>query len=438
MQMNGFVLILDLYSVKCNLMPQKQYINADTSRKVVIMKSTSERNTYFQKLYPTVNNDDLLEFRIPPNQKSNMCLSNVLLRFIIRLPQPSEANVELLPENYLGAKQFSSLEVRINGEAVTRRNCANEYLHSVNFQYLTNFATDYVTTSCGTLGIFDDAGWNTADLTDPKHGATKKSQLVESRSGVNDDFVYEIVMPLDSCVFTSNQRLPTKTPIELSFERCKSSLSTLLTGETRTTIRNVLELEDAFLLVPYTTDLEMEEMEKTISTTSVKVKYDDYSINRFNISKDSPNVRIANALTGTLPRKIFFGLMPLEHFTGDFKENSTAFKRHGVKKATLYVDGNVLSGYPMSVSDNTLTIPYIRFQENINRFMNCYSSRSISQKDFSDFCFLFSAEMDACSSGSITFEFDFDETPVDDLVLVTCSIHDRTIEFDSFRNFQLI
>ena len=134
----------------------------NTSRKTVIMKSATERNTYFQKLYPTVNNDDLLEFRIPPNQKSNMCLSNVLLRFIIRLPQPSEANVELLPENFLGAKQFSSLEVRINGEAVTRRNCANEYLHSVNFQYLTNFATDYVTTSCGTLGIFDDAGWNTA------------------------------------------------------------------------------------------------------------------------------------------------------------------------------------------------------------------------------------------------------------------------------------
>ena len=410
----------------------------NTSRKTVIMKSVTERNTYFQKLYPTVNNDDLLEFRIPPNQKSNMCLSNVLLRFIIRLPQPSEANVELLPENFLGAKQFSSLEVRINGEAVTRRNCANEYLHSVNFQYLTNFATDYVTTSCGTLGIFDDAGWNTADLIDPKNGAFKKEQLVDSRSGVNSDFVYEIVMPIDSCVFTSNQRLPTKTPIELSFERCKSTLSTLLTGETRTIIKNVLELEDAFLLVPYTTDLEMEEMEKTISTNSVKVKFDDYVINRFNIPKDSPNVRIANALTGTLPRKLFFGLMPLESFTGDFEKNSTAFKRHGVKKATLCVDGNVLSGYPMTVSDNTITIPYIRFQENINRFMNCYSSRSISQLDFRNFYFLFSAEMDCSTSGSITIEFDFDETPTTDLVLVTCSIHERTIEFDSFRNFQLV
>ena len=410
----------------------------NTTRNAVIMKSASERNTYFQKLYPTVNNDDLLEFRIPPNQKSNMCLSNVLLRFIVRLPQPSETSVELLPENFLGAKQFSSLEVRINGEAVTRRNCANEYLHSVNFQYLTNFATDYVTTSCGTLGIFDDAGWNTADFLEPKNGPSKKQQLIDSRSGVNSDYVYEIVMPIDSCVFTSNQRLPTKTPIELSFERCRSSLSTLLTGETRTSITNVLELEDAFLMVPYTNDFEMEEMEKTISTNSVKVKFDDYAINRFNIPKDSPNVRIANALTGTLPRKIFFGLMPLTSFTGDFEHNSTAFKRHGIKKATLYVDGNVLSGYPMTVSDNTMTIPYIRFQENINRFMNCYSSRSISQQDFRDFYFLFSAEMDCSTSGSITFEFDFDDTPTNDLVLVTCSIHDRTIEFDSFRNFQLV
>ena len=130
--------------------------------------------------------------------------------------------------------------------------------------------------------------------------------------------------------------------------------------------------------------------------------------------------------------------MPLENFTGDFEQPSTIFKRNLVKKATLYVDGNVLSGYPITVSDNLASIPYTRFQQNINRYMNCYSSRSVTMKDFRDSMFLYSAELDSTTSGSLTFEFDFDNAPTKDTVLVTCSVHERTIEIDSFRNFQVV
>ena len=109
-----------------------------------------------------------------------------------------------------------------------------------------------------------------------------------------------------------------------------------------------------------------------------------------------------------------------------------------MKKTTLYVDGNVLSGYPISLGENAVTIPYVRFQQNINRYMNCYASRSIMMKDFRDFMFLYSAELDPSTSGSLTFEFDFEEAPTDDLVLVTCCLYDRTLEIDSFRNFQVV
>ena len=403
------------------------------------MRTESERNAYFQKLYPTVNNDDLLEFRIPPNQKSQMCLSGVLLRFVIRLPQPADQTVTLLPDNYLGAKQFSSLEVRINGEAVSRRNCANEYLNSVQMQYVTNFSVDYATTSCRTIGLFDDADFDGEYY---KTNAAWLAKVKDNRKGVNGDYVYEIVMPIDSSIFTSNDLLPSKTPVELSFERCKSKLSAILVGTITDAItgaiKSVLELEDPYLIVPFVNDLGMEEKERTAVSNAIKVKYDDYAINRFNISKETPNARIPNALTGPLPRKIFFGLRPLDEFNGDYKSPSTTFKRFGVKKATLYVDGNVLSGYPMSISANAVTLPYVRFQQNINRYMNCYASRSINMDDFKNFMLLYSAELDPSTSGSITFEFDFEEAPTDDLVLVTCCIYDRTVEIDSFRNFQVV
>ncbi len=61
--------------------------------KIIIMSFSSLENTHIQKLYPTVNNDDLLEFRIPPSVKGNMLLSDVLLRFQVTIPQMDESEV---------------------------------------------------------------------------------------------------------------------------------------------------------------------------------------------------------------------------------------------------------------------------------------------------------------------------------------------------------
>ena len=110
------------------------------------MDFDNQERTYVQKVYPTVNNEDLLEFRIPANVKANLCLSHVLLRFMLKLPKNDK--ILILPENLLGAKQFSSVEIRINGDAISRRSCANEYYFGAYFQFMTNLASDYACTSC--------------------------------------------------------------------------------------------------------------------------------------------------------------------------------------------------------------------------------------------------------------------------------------------------
>ena len=106
------------------------------SRNSFTMTTSREEVTYIQKLYSTVNNDDLLEFRIPSNVKGNMLLSDVMLRFVVKIPQTNHAD-KIIPQNFFGAKQFGSLEIRINGEAVTRRNCSNEYFcHYISTKHL--------------------------------------------------------------------------------------------------------------------------------------------------------------------------------------------------------------------------------------------------------------------------------------------------------------
>ena len=399
------------------------------------MSSTVAEKTFHQKLYPTVNNEDLLEFRIPPNIQGNMCLSNVVLRFQIKIPQLSDA--EVIPENLLGAKQFSSVEIRINGQAVSRRSCANEYFYSAYFQYMTNFATDYASSTCGPMGIFDDAQGSTEEF---KSNSSTFQSCRDGRKGINDDFTYEIVMPIESSIFSSNQNLPTNTSIDLSFERCGARFSTVLQKESSkmSELKDFLSIEDPYLLIPYIVDLEMQHMEKQAVSRPIKLTYDEYVINRYNISRDSPNVRLGNIIAGPLPDKLFWGVTTLETYNGSFSHESPRFTRHGLKKTTLYLDGNVLSGFPVSCANNAVAIPYTRFMTNTNRFMNCYSSRTITQRDFLNFHFIQCADLDSFPSGSLTFDLDFEASPSEELVLITCCVYDRTIEIDNFRNFKVI
>jgi len=167
------------------MLPLETLYKLPLTKIFVIMDFTEPEKSFVQKVYPTVNNEDLLEFRIPANFKGNMEMSNVLLRFLITIPQTEETT--LVPENLLGAKQFSSVEIRVNGDVVTRRSCANEYCLGAYFQYLTNFSSDYATTSCSTFGIFDTAQATTTALM--KDDALAKN-IIGGRQGINGDFVY--------------------------------------------------------------------------------------------------------------------------------------------------------------------------------------------------------------------------------------------------------
>jgi hypothetical protein len=399
------------------------------------MDSTDQEKTLIQKVYPTVNNEDLLEFRIPANVKANMCLSNVMLRFVVKIPQVSGQN--LIPENLLGAKQFSSVEIRLNGDAVSRRSCANEYYLSSYFQYLSNFSADYACTSCMTFGIFDSYQISSSTFQTDKN---LTDTIVSARKGVNDDYIYEIVMPIESSVFSSNQNLPTNTPIDISFERLSSKFSSISSKSEidLDALPKIFTLEDAYLLVPFTNDSELLQMEKQAISRPIKLKFDDYVINRFNIPKDSPNIRLSNVISGPLPETLFWGIMDLSGFAGSFNLPSCHFKRFGLKKCTLYLNGNAMSGFPILTSESAVSIPYTRFLKNTNRYLNCYSSQTIDPRDFKNYHFVNSASLDSETSGSLSFDFDFENTPSEDLVLITCGIFDRTMEIDNFRNFKIL
>lgn len=409
------------------------------------MSSTVGQKTsplFIQKVYSRTRGDeDLLEFSIQGNAKGHMLLEGVSMHLTVKIPPTTQAGLKLLPQNMFGLKQFSSMEIRINGEPMHRRSTAGEFFLSGYFQYILNYSSDYITSACNTFGIFDNRNLTTKYLKAAKaHDKPGFDNIIAERKNHNNHFEYEIIMPLDIGIFTSNGVLPTDTPVELSIERAPAKYSLLwsddITSEDITKIPHFLQLEDVYLTVPFVQSSSMERLEKNMVERPIPIKYDGYQIQRFNVNSGSANIRLANIINGPLPKRIFWGLMSENSYTGSMHHSATLFQRFAQIRATIYVDGNCLSGYPVTMSDNAISQPYTKFIQNSNRYLNCYTGKVITPREFSLYHFIHSAELPD-AAGSLTFDFDFENALASELVLITCSVYERTCEIDHFRNFRI-
>jgi len=402
-----------------------------------ICQMASEENRehlYTQKLYPTVNNDDLLEFRIPPNPKGQLDLANVKLHFMATIATPSTQNIDISPQNFFGPKQFSSLELRVNGEAVSRRSCANEYFLASYFQNFLNYSLDYQTSAKRPMGIFDYTNASTVQI--KAFPAAEKIGFKNSRSNVINTKEFEILMPIDSTIFYANELLPSNTPLDLSFERMGGASSAILHDDSAVD-NATLTLEDCYLLLPFKRDEALFQLERNAIQRPIKLRYDEYVIKRFNLPKGTSNVMMSDILAGNLPNKLLWGLLSMDSYTGTFKQSSTRFNRGGLVKANMYINGKEATGYPVSMSESHVTLPFTKFLENANQYQNGYLSRTISLIEFEQGNFILSQTINPGTSGSVSFEFEFESALNKDMVLITCGIYDKTMRLDHQRNFQI-
>ena len=390
---------------------------------------------YTQKLFPTINNDDLLEFRIPPNQKGQLDLSNVLLHFVVSLPTPDDKSAAILPQNFLGPKQFSSVEIRLNGEAVTRRSCANEFFLASYFNYLINYSIDYQNSAMRSVGIYDYSQ-ETTDALETWDSQTITAFKTSRCNTVGGQTTFEIIMPIDSTIFNTNDLLPSNTSLDLSFERLKASSSSILV-KTSAITDTVLELKDCYMLLPYKRDEHMFQLERNAIQKPLKIKFDEFVIKRFNVPRGTDSIMMSDVISGPLPYKMFWGIQSMDSYAGSFGASSTRFNRNNVKKANIYIDGKEGDDYPLTLSAEMVGLPFIKFLQSTNQLQNGYMSRTLSIREFKDSNCIFSTSLDPDTSGSVSFEFGFDKVVNNDMVLIVCCLYDRTMRIDHRRNFQI-
>ena len=90
------MIILSYSSVKFsthNKLYKEKYLLSISLTK---MPTQEIEHLYTQKLYPTLNSDDFLEFRILPNSKGQIDLSNVLLHFTVTAPAAADVNTKIV------------------------------------------------------------------------------------------------------------------------------------------------------------------------------------------------------------------------------------------------------------------------------------------------------------------------------------------------------
>ena len=228
------------------------------------------------KAYPKLNNEDILEFQVHPS-KFQVLLSEVYLHFTIRLDQSTIKGGEIIPQNWFGAKQFSSVEVKLNDESVSRRSMHHEYALSAYINTLVNYPGTFMKTSCRSLGVFDTLNLKTSSIAKlvEKHSWDK---YVRIRKSVTDDFVYEIIMPIDNTLFYSDDLLPSGQKWSLSFERAETKYSTLVSAKSTdvSEVAKVLDLEDVYLMIAYVNDEKTNQLESNWINRPLTIGYDSY------------------------------------------------------------------------------------------------------------------------------------------------------------------
>jgi len=303
------------------------------------------------------------------------------------------------------------------------------------FQYTSNYSIDYQVSACRTVGIFDPTMATTDYI--QALDATGKANIKFTRSNPKGEFEHEILMPIDASIFSANELLPSNTAIDISFERTSAKFCSVL-FKTHNQTDSHVQLNDVYLTLPYMKSEQMFELERNAISRPIKLHFDEYVIKRFNIPKGTPNIMMNNLISGQLPSKLFWGIQTMDSYGGSFESDSTLFNRNNVTKANLFVDGKEADGYPVSLSDKHVCQPFVKYLENTNQQFNGFLSRTLCFNEFEQFSCIYSTAFNTTESGSLSFEFDFSTAVDEDLVLITCSLHPRTMKIDHNRNFQVI
>lgn len=259
-----------------------------------------------------------------------------------------------------------------------------------------NFNPGYVTSGFYSAGYFDDFNIDSDQFTGDS-GPTRLTAIEDSRksytkSSSDTIVLYDLLFKPPAGILNSKKPLLPKTEMIISFDRASSELALINKNPDQETTMDgkSIDLTTVFLRASYFSSPYWRNYFDTIQTKDINYNYDECQVYHKNLPLGVSMIRLSNLIGGNTPKFFFAGIIESDALNGDYNKSSTAFKRYGVKKFDLTLDGYSVNGFPVSSDDESPINVYDKFLETTNRKFDNSCAEQILIGNFQMFQYIYS------------------------------------------------
>jgi len=127
-------------------------------------------------------------------------------------------------------------------------------------------------------------------------------------------------------------------------------------------------------------------------------------------------------------------------FDGDFQTSSFKFKRHQLQSLEVQVDNQPVTNHAIKMRGKNGVDFFWNYLKNTNRFLNVFSSGSLSYKNYmeSNFLTYINLKAEGLTHGQLIVNLKFEELLDEKLFCLFVPIYERKLSFDSYFNAQVV
>ena len=334
----------------------KEVLKSELELFAVPPTQTSVEQTRFVKYYPTTSLDrgGPITFTIPSSAKEYIDGRKIFLYMKTRILDESSESLKkqksaqdatipdasvVFPINYFGATCFKTVDLYINGT-----NCsANDTLYGYRAYLETLLSYGRAAKDEQLKASFfykDESPFN-----DTSNNVTKTDEDQSKNFGAVERFQrskfstpFETYARVHTELFMQNKLLIGNVEINLRFHRADPSFALMAKLATK---RYVISIDEAVLYVCHKkiSDSIREAHMLTLQSKTIKYPIRKVQMKFFTRGPNRADISEANICNGTLPRRIVFGLVDSEAFSGIYQKSPFNFEHFKLSTLSLRKNG---------------------------------------------------------------------------------------------------
>lgn len=309
----------------------------------------------------SLENSGSIEFHIPGNGDTYRDMSSIqmLLSLIIEdntpLPQPAPGQAEgvrntVYVVNNLFHSLFRQCTVFLNNTLVSHDD--TNYHYKCFFETILNYGRDAAETHLQNIGWYLDDGNNidAFGVNSTNTAIAKKRAVYGSRTGYK---IVQLTGKLHIDVANIQKYLPPGVDIRISLVKENPSFY-MMSGAAALCDVKIIEANLTIHHVHVNPNILLAH-HQTLTSNNAVYPFKRTTVRQYTINAGTFTLSLDNIIIGQLPNILAFGMVANEAYSGSRRKNPFYFKNYKLQTFGLYVNGNLVTGKPLTFdySDET-------------------------------------------------------------------------------------